>query len=141
MGLPQNLKESYKWFALAAKAGDTDAGKKRDEVGNAMVPKELEEARLTVSNWKPQKLDEVANRVSVPKEWTGKSGASAGAVAGNEVSVKNAQIWLNQRGYKVGTPDGVMGPRTRNAILEFQKNAGLPATGKVDAKLIEALRV
>ncbi len=36
MGVPQNLEEAYKWFAIAAKTGDTDAAAKRDEVAEAM---------------------------------------------------------------------------------------------------------
>ena len=45
MGVPQNLEESYKWFALAANAGDKDAAQKRDEVAKAMAPDQLERAR------------------------------------------------------------------------------------------------
>jgi localization factor PodJL len=140
-GAPQNLIESYKWFALAAKTGDTDANKKRDEVANAMDPDDLDDARKEVNNWAPRKLDEAANRLAVPDEWKGASGnanSSAGPVVQNAF-VRQAQSMLNQRGFDVGNPDGMIGPKTKRAIMEFQKSAGIPVTGEVDKNLLQAL--
>ncbi len=139
-GVPQNLKESYKWFALAAKTGDTDASKKRDEVANAMDPDDLDAAREEVNQWKPTKLVEEANRVTAPKSWLGNGAGGVNSAANNtQVLVLKAQAMLNSRGFEVGTPDGLMGPKTRNAIREFQRSAGIPVTGKVDGKLLSAL--
>ncbi|MCJ8309946.1 MAG: SEL1-like repeat protein [Rhizobiaceae bacterium] len=141
MGVPQNLIESYKWFALAAKTGDSDASKKRDEVANAMDPDDLDFARGEVNNWAPSKLKESVNRVAVPEEWRGPSASqkSAAKPAQDSVSIMKAQDMLNQRGFNVGEPDGLIGPKTKRAIMEFQKSAGIPITGKVDKKLLEAL--
>ncbi len=142
MGVPQNLIESYKWFALAAKTGDTDASKKRDEVANAMDPDDLDEARKAVIDWKPRKLDDATNRVSIPDEWRGQASSSASAgLTGEKALVQKAQAMLNQRGFEVGQPDGVMGPKTKRAIMEFQRSAGIPATGKVDKKLLSSLGI
>jgi len=139
MGVKANLAESYKWFALAAKTGDHDSAKKRDEVANAMDPKALEKARAAVGIWQPQKLDDKANRVVVPEEWRGK-GSATSASLGHRKTVKITQILLNKLGYKVGTPDGVAGPKTRRAILSFQKSAGLAQTGQIDAETVKALQ-
>ncbi|MEP0944631.1 MAG: peptidoglycan-binding protein [Rhizobiaceae bacterium] len=141
MGVPQNLTESYKWFALAAKTGDADASKKRDEVANAMDPDDLDLARTEVNNWSPAKLKESVNRVAVPEEWRGPSTAqkSAAKPAQQQSSILKAQNLLNERGYSVGEPDGLIGPKTKRAIMEFQKSAGIPITGKVDEKLLKAL--
>ena len=141
MGVPQNLIESYKWFALAAKTGDSDASKKRDEVANAMDPDDLDFARKEVNNWAPSKLKESVNRVAVPEEWRGASASqkSAAKPAQDSASIMKAQDMLNQRGFDVGEPDGLIGPKTKRAIMEFQKSAGIPITGKVDKKLLEAL--
>ncbi len=142
MGVPQNLGDSYKWFALAAKTGDTDASSKRDEVANAMEPTDLDAARKVVNNWTPQKLTESANRVAVPKEWQGKGSAGKNAsLNSSQQTVKQAQASLNQRGFNVGSPDGLIGPKTKQAIMEFQRSAGIPITGKVDKKLLRALDV
>ncbi|MEL7272375.1 MAG: peptidoglycan-binding protein [Pseudomonadota bacterium] len=141
MGVPQNLSESYKWFALAAKTGDSDAAAKRDEVANAMDPDDLAEARVAVNSWSPRKISEAANRVAVPKEWQGKGTRERSAAATGSTMVKKAQAMLNQRGFNVGTPDGLIGPKTKRAIMEFQRSADIPVTGKVDSKLVEALGI
>lgn len=143
MGVPQNLVDSYKWFALAAKTGDGDANKKRDEVANAMDPDDLDYARKEVNNWAPSKLNEAVNRVAVPEEWRGRatSGRSVERTAPQNASVMKAQDMLNQRGFNVGDPDGLIGPKTKRAIMEFQKDAGIPITGKVDDKLLQALEL
>ncbi len=142
MGVPQNLGESYKWFALAAKTGDNDAGKKRDEVANAMDPDDLDEARKEVNNWAPRKLNVEANRVAVPEEWRGRGGSSKQSAAVSTNSpIKQAQALLNQRGFSVGEPDGLMGPKTKKAIIEFQRGAGIPVTGAVDTRLLKALDI
>ncbi|MEM7302538.1 MAG: peptidoglycan-binding protein [Pseudomonadota bacterium] len=141
MGLPQNLTNSYKWFALAAKTGDSDAAKKRDEVANIMEPAELEKARALVTSWKPAEINNAANRVVVPEEWRAKSATrSATATTSERAMVQKAQALLNKQGFNVGSPDGVAGPKTRRAILEFQKKSGLPETGTVDQNLLKALQ-
>ena len=54
--------------------------------------------------------------------------------------VRLAQEMLNNLGYDIGYVDGVMGPRTSDAIIAFQDEVGLPITGTVDETLIYALR-
>ena len=39
------------------------------------------------------------------------------------------QTTLNQRGFASGTPDGIMGPATRDGIRRYQRSVGLPADG------------
>lgn len=142
MGVPQNLPESYKWFALAAKTGDSDAAKKRDEVADAMDPEDLTAARKEVADWKPRALDEEANRMKAPPEWHGRAGSGdSGSAATQRELIMKAQVMLNQRGFEVGTPDGLMGPKTQKAIAQFQRDAGLPVTGKVDTELLAALDI
>jgi len=43
-----------------------------------------------------------------------------------------AQARLANLGYDVGPIDGTIGPRTRGAIQEFQRDHGLKATGELD---------
>jgi peptidoglycan hydrolase-like protein with peptidoglycan-binding domain len=47
---------------------------------------------------------------------------------------------LAQRGYYDGQIDGVAGPGTRSAIREFQRDNGLPVTGRIDSQLVQALK-
>ena len=64
---------------------------------------------------------------------------SAQEVAVSADTVRSIQEALNAKGYDVGATDGVMGPRTRAAIMSFQKRDGLPADGKPSAALLKRL--
>lgn len=50
------------------------------------------------------------------------------------------QTLLNRRGFDVGTPDGVIGPRTRSGIIAFQRAAGILPDGHASSRLLAALR-
>jgi hypothetical protein len=41
---------------------------------------------------------------------------------------------LNEKGFDVGTADGLMGRRTREGIRGFQKQQNMPVTGRLDAE-------
>ncbi len=53
--------------------------------------------------------------------------------------VSQVQAHLADRGYYTGIVDGKAGPRTREAVRQFQADAGLPVTGEVDSGLLEHL--
>ncbi|MFZ2100939.1 MAG: peptidoglycan-binding domain-containing protein, partial [Oricola sp.] len=53
--------------------------------------------------------------------------------------VRDLQMELSSMGYDVGVADGLMGPRTRNALAAFQRAQGLPVTSEIDEKTIAAL--
>ena len=61
------------------------------------------------------------------------------ANAGMSMTVKQAQEALKRLGYSVGTPDGVAGRRTEDALRRFQKDMGLSVTGKLDSETAAAL--
>lgn len=63
----------------------------------------------------------------------------APAAATNEVG--RAQAMLMKLGYEPGSSDGLMGPRTRDAIAAYQRSAGLEATGSVNAALLMSLEI
>ena len=134
-GVAEDLTESYKWFDAAAKAGDADAGSKRDEVAGALDPAQLEEARAKAVAFRARTPAVDANRVNVPSEWR----ARPLAAADMKKAVRNVQAILNKNGFDAGVPDGVMGNRTRGAIRKFQESVGLPATGEIDDALVKAL--
>ena len=50
------------------------------------------------------------------------------------------QTQLNRRGFDVGGPDGVIGPRTRAAIMAFQRQNGMPADGHASGLLLNRLK-
>jgi len=67
---------------------------------------------------------------------------SRGAVyAANGDVVSDAQRALNERGFNAGAVDGVWGPNTQQAVVAFQRSDGLPATGNLDDRTLNALGV
>lgn len=136
-GVTQDLEESYKWFAIAARDGDGDAAQKRDEVANAMRPEQLSSAKAKAELWKPQPLDEKANSADLPDEWVGKPTKTASVDM--KKAIRNIQAILNNNGFNAGTPDGAMGKKTVAAIKAFQKSVGQKETGEIDDALVTEL--
>lgn len=64
----------------------------------------------------------------------------AGDFALTKAQRAELQTLLARAGYDVGTPDGVVGPKTRAAVLAWQKHMGLPADGYVSGRLLQALQ-
>ena len=64
-----------------------------------------------------------------------------GGLSGASLDRPAVQRMLNQKGFNVGDPDGVFGPRTHDGLMEFQRSAGLPATGEIDNQTCSALGV
>ena len=58
--------------------------------------------------------------------------------ATREHRVERLQTALNANGASL-TVDGKMGPKTRSALMDFQKSHNLPATGRVDKATRAAL--
>jgi len=50
------------------------------------------------------------------------------------------QTLLARAGYDVGTPDGVIGPRTRAAVIAYQTSKGLAPDGHVSGRLLDRLK-
>lgn len=50
-------------------------------------------------------------------------------------SLYNTQDLLNRLGYDAGPADGLMGSRTQNAIMAYQRDQGLAVTGQPSAEL------
>ncbi|RWO44728.1 MAG: peptidoglycan-binding protein [Mesorhizobium sp.] len=138
VGMKQNLEESYKWFALVAKTGDKDAAAKRDEIANALRPEQLERARAATELWKAKPLDAAANSADIPESWQDGAPQTTASIDMKK-AVQNIQRILNKNGYDAGGADGKMGQKTKTAIMAFQTDNKMPATGEVDDKLVKAL--
>ena len=79
----------------------------------------------------------------VTDQSAGRSGEAA--TAGSDLStdrsvVMDLQKRLNKLGYDAGPADGQMGPKTRAAILSYQRDAGVKPDGRLSAGLMERLR-
>ena len=49
------------------------------------------------------------------------------------------QTALNKRGFDAGSPDGLLGPATREGLRRYQRSVGLPADGYPSAELLVRL--
>ncbi len=71
---------------------------------------------------------------------SGSSSGSGMGAAGGGGNVREVQRALNNRGFNVSA-DGRMGPQTRNALMDFQRQNNIEATGRVDQRTASALGV
>ena len=55
-------------------------------------------------------------------------------------TIKQIQELLNSNGYQCGTPDGIAGQNTRNAVIEYKKANGMEATSVISQKLLDSLK-
>jgi len=150
LGIPQDMSLAYKWFAIAAKGGDQGAAKKRDEIASKLDASKLSAAKATVASWRPKKVDPVANGdLSSLGGRTDSSASNAssadmtGSIAATAArgDIAQAQADLMKLGYNPGSSDGLMGPRTREAIVAYQRSAGLEQTGNVNAATLKSLEL
>ena len=56
-------------------------------------------------------------------------------------NIKNLQETLRDKGYYSGQVDGIIGPRTRAGIRQYQKSENLPVTGRLDGETAGKLGV
>lgn len=58
-----------------------------------------------------------------------------------EENIKEVQQALKEQGYDPGPVDGVLGPKTEEALKSFQQANELEATGKLDAQTAQKLGI
>jgi hypothetical protein len=66
-------------------------------------------------------------------------GGGRGAMNLDRGQIREVQIELQRQGFEVGEPDGMLGPRTKEALMAFQKRRGFQATGAIDHDTFAAL--
>ena len=137
VGTAVNLIEAYKWFDVAAKAGDKDAESKREIVAQALRPDQLDSAKSISEGWKSIEISSAANASSPKREWLTSGASNQSASITNPVA--RVQTMLSKLGYDVGTIDGVMGDKTRQAIAQFQSRSDLPINGKISKDFLRKL--
>jgi len=70
-----------------------------------------------------------------------KGRGTRGARGGDREQVRAVQQALKDKGHDPGTVDGVMGPKTRSALRDFQKKEGIKDTGRLDQETMSKLGV
>ncbi len=139
LGVRANPAEAYKWFAIGAANGDKESANRMALVEKKLSPDVLIRAKLEVENWEPREPVQEANMVPVPDGGWGATKTRTSSAGDARTSIARAQSLLNDMGYHAGPADGVLGPKTREAIRAFQRDKGLTATGMVTKDLLAQL--
>lgn len=99
----------------------------------------LESARRDVEPYRSQLQAEGRSRFARSPS-TGSLSAPAPVRPAADETVRAVQQKLNELGYNAGPADGLMGRGTRAAIIAFQQDRGLAATGAADQALLLQLQ-
>jgi peptidoglycan hydrolase-like protein with peptidoglycan-binding domain len=88
----------------------------------------------------------VQTQPSEQKSKPGPNEQASGTAAGGALKlggdqVRQAQKVLKEKGFDVGEVDGVLGPRTRKALIAFQRQRGLEPSGEIDQRTATALGI
>ncbi len=59
----------------------------------------------------------------------------------NKTQIRDLQLSLNKDGYSTGHVDGIWGPDTRDAVINFQKAKNLPGKGELNQQTLADLGV
>jgi localization factor PodJL len=121
-GVSRNPAEAYKWFIISARSGDAEARTAALRLERTLSPQAKAAAESSALAFRPGGL---------------KPASAVAAVASPEVAT--AQRALSRLGYYKGPTDGRSSPALREAVLAWQRAAGAPADGVIDAEVIAGL--
>ncbi len=136
LGVKQDLASSFKWFALAALRGDADAIKARDDIAASLDGATVQALEAEVAAFIPERIDLVANFAPIG---TWSAGFDPGQPIERTEVVKGVQKALALLGFDIGTPDGVAGPKTAEAIRTFERTTGMSESGTINPRLLAVL--
>ena len=147
----KNTKSLLEWGKLGVKTADNKPLPQTDEQASLLVPAGYQgPAFLVYQNFN------VIMRWNRSEFYALAVGHLADRIAGGEIlmqppptdaprlrrnQVIALQEILNQKGFNIGTPDGILGPGMRRAIGEFQHQQGMIADGFVSKEVLALLGV
>jgi peptidoglycan hydrolase-like protein with peptidoglycan-binding domain len=123
IAIPADVKEETKEKARDTKETLKDAGETTKE--------KLKDAGETVKDKAVEIKDKTKAKIAGDKDAMDQAGRSA--------KVRTAQQALADKGHNPGPVDGLMGPKTRAAVQDFQRKEGLEPSGQLDTKTMSRL--
>jgi localization factor PodJL len=138
-GLPQNMTDAYVWYSIAAGQGDQFAKTRLEVLKGQLNETDLANADSRAKTFKPVKIDDAANGIFRNVAWAKTNDTDNKTKKVSQV--REAQTMLTELGYEIGGADGSVGPKTRAAIMSFERSNSLPETGRVNAALIDRLEL
>lgn len=127
-------------LALSAAPGWTQAEKGGAKGDTGTVQKPTDPPVGTQRGKTADSLGQAQER-SGTKMGADRQAGQAGARGMGREDVRKVQEALKDKGHDPGQADGIMGPRTQQALRAFQKEQGIQATGQLDQKTASALGV
>lgn len=117
LGLPANKEAGYAWLVLAEKSGHEEAPIVRKALAKGMTADEIKRADARAAAFRPTNGGGFADRPTV----------------------MYVQQVLNDLGFQAGPVDGMVGPRTREAVGRYQEKNGLSKDGRISPTLLDRL--
>lgn len=136
LGVEQDFEASYKWFSLAARRGDADAAKARDDIAKSLTADAVSRVTNELDLWQAEPIELAANFAPLG---TWSAGFDPGETITTRDVVSKVQMVLGRLGFDVGTPDGLAGPKTAEAIKAFERGTGMSESGEVNPRLLAVL--
>jgi len=140
-GVPADLETALFWYHIAARQGDQGAPDRIKFLGGQVDAKTIADIKTRADRFNPKPVDEAANGIFRDVPWAKNAQAQKQAAAAEILQIRDAQTFLGSLGYDVGTPDGIIGSKTRNAIKSFEAVNGLPETGEITEDLVRRLEI
>jgi len=135
-GPDRDVDKAFFWYNIAAKQGDQIAQQRIEAISKDLSPEQISAAQARIAAFIPRPVNPEVNGVFRDLPW------QTNAIKSVRIEqIRQAQSYLAELGYEVGSPDGAMGPRTRAAITEFEKANALPETGAVNESLLDQLEL
>jgi|GEM_PF-744494 len=136
IGVQTDPVQAYSWYSIASVNGDQQAGEYMTRLRERMTSEQISAAEARVAAFRVQPINKAANGIFENLPWTPPEAAVKSAEREN---VRRVQELLNQLGFETGKPDGVMGPRTREAIVQYERTRQMPETGQPSLVLLKTL--
>ncbi len=136
LGVPQSLNDSFKWFGIAALSGDKDATKARDDIARSLDADTMAKLTAEIAAFKPAPIDLAANFAPIG---TWMKNFDPGETITTKDIVLTVQKALSKLGYDVGTPDGIAGKKTADAVKAFEGATGMSQVGLINPRLLAVL--
>jgi peptidoglycan hydrolase-like protein with peptidoglycan-binding domain len=142
LGVRQDLIRAYMWFDLAAQRNQYGAAQLRDDVAQQMQPWQVDEAKKMVAAWPQPQEQTYADGGNGNGQFQSENLPPATNYHGpmSPQQIADLQWQLAVHGYDPGASDGTVGPRTEEAIQQYQADAGLPVDGQPSPSLLEHLQ-
>lgn len=147
----KNTKSLLEWGKLGVKTAENKPLPQTDEQASLLVPAGYQGPAFLVyqnfnvimrwnrSEFYALAVGHLADRIAGGEKLMQPPPTDAPRLRRNQVIA--LQEILNQKGFNIGTPDGILGPGMRRAIGEFQHQQGMIADGFVSKEVLALLGV